>query len=84
MPGVAGPRNRRRTGDADATARCGSSYLEAGWTELTDPQNAVELAIVLEELGRATDPTPFLATLSQYAPLAGERFDRRQGRHRDL
>ena len=30
----------------------------AGWTELTDPENAVELAIVLEELGRATDPTP--------------------------
>ena len=51
------------------------SYLEAGWTELADPENAVELAIVLEELGRATDPTPFLATLSQFAPLAGERFD---------
>lgn len=51
------------------------SYLEAGWTELADPDNAVELAIVLEELGRATDPTPFLATLSQFAPLAGDRFD---------
>src|SRR6185312_2669297 len=51
------------------------SYLEAGWTELTDPENAVELAIVLEELGRATDPTPFLATLSQFAPMAGDRFD---------
>src|ERR1700733_4700714 len=50
-------------------------YVDAGWTELTDPDNAVELAIVLEELGRATDPTPFLATLTQYAPLAGERFD---------
>lgn len=52
-----------------------TSYLEAGWTELTDSENAVELAIVLEELGRATDPTPFLATLTQYAPLVGERFD---------
>ena len=52
-----------------------SSYLEAGWTELNDPENAVELAIVLEELGRATDPTPFLATLTQFAPLVGERFD---------
>ncbi|MBX7434959.1 acyl-CoA dehydrogenase [Mycobacterium sp. Y57] len=52
-----------------------NGYLEAGWTELTDPENAVELAIVLEELGRATDPTPFLATLSQYAPLVGDRFD---------
>ncbi|MGV0835016.1 acyl-CoA dehydrogenase family protein [Mycolicibacterium thermoresistibile] len=51
------------------------SYVEQGWTELTDPENAVELAIVLEELGRATDPTPFLATMTQFAPLAGERFD---------
>jgi alkylation response protein AidB-like acyl-CoA dehydrogenase len=51
------------------------TYVDAGWTELTDPQNAVELAIVLEELGRATDPTPYLATLTQFAPLAGDRFD---------
>ena len=51
------------------------AYVDAGWTELTDPENAVELAIVLEELGRATDPTPFLATLTQFAPLAGDRFD---------
>ncbi|AKS33258.1 acyl-CoA dehydrogenase family protein [Mycolicibacterium goodii] len=51
------------------------SYIEQGWTELTDPQNAVELAIVLEELGRATDLTPYLATMTQFAPLAGERFD---------
>jgi alkylation response protein AidB-like acyl-CoA dehydrogenase len=51
------------------------AYVDAGWTELTDPQHAVELAIVLEELGRATDPTPYLATLTQFAPLAGDRFD---------
>jgi alkylation response protein AidB-like acyl-CoA dehydrogenase len=51
------------------------TYIDAGWTELADPENAVELAIVLEELGRATDPTPFLATLTQFAPLAGDRFD---------
>ena len=51
------------------------TYVDAGWTELTDSENAVELAILLEELGRATDPTPFLATVSQYAPLAGGRFD---------
>jgi alkylation response protein AidB-like acyl-CoA dehydrogenase len=51
------------------------TYVDAGWTELTDSENAVELAIVLEELGRATDPTPFLATLTQFAPLVGERFD---------
>ena len=51
------------------------AFVEAGWTELTDPENAVELAIVLEELGRATDPSPYLATLTQFAPLVGERFD---------
>ncbi|SON60804.1 Acryloyl-CoA reductase (NADH) [Mycobacterium simulans] len=50
-------------------------YLDLGWTELNDPARAVELAIVLEELGHATDPTPFLATMSQFAPLAGDRFD---------
>jgi len=51
------------------------TWVDAGWTEMADPENAVELAIVLEELGRATDPTPFLATMSQFAPLAGDRFD---------
>jgi alkylation response protein AidB-like acyl-CoA dehydrogenase len=48
-------------------------YIDMGWTELTDPANSVELAIVLEELGRATDPTPFLATTTQFAPLAASR-----------
>src|SRR5246127_4204436 len=51
------------------------SYVDQGWTELNDPGSAVELAIVLEELGHATDPTQFLATMSQFAPLAGELFD---------
>src|ERR1700730_12495713 len=51
------------------------SYVDQGWTELNDPASAVELAVVLEELGRATDPTPFLATMSQFAPLAADRFD---------
>ncbi|NKQ51476.1 acyl-CoA dehydrogenase [Amycolatopsis sp. K13G38] len=45
-------------------------YSGLGWTELTEPESAVELAIVLEELGRATDPTPYLATMTQFAPLA--------------
>ncbi|MCV7173382.1 acyl-CoA dehydrogenase [Mycobacterium manitobense] len=53
-------------------------YVDAGWTELTDQENTVELAIVCEELGRATDPTPFLATLTQYAPLAADRYDPQQ------
>jgi alkylation response protein AidB-like acyl-CoA dehydrogenase len=47
-------------------------YVDLGWTELTDPSSAVELAIVLEELGRATDPTPYLATMTQFVPLAGD------------
>ena len=51
------------------------SYVEQGWTELTEPSEAVELGILLEELGRATDPTPFLATLTQFAPLAPGRAD---------
>jgi len=51
------------------------AYVDAGWTEMSDPENAVELAIVVEELGRATDPTPFLATMTQYAPLIADRFE---------
>ncbi len=59
----------------DPTPPLWESYVDAGWTELAEPENAVELAIVLEEFGRATDPTPFLATLTQFAPLAGDRYD---------
>jgi alkylation response protein AidB-like acyl-CoA dehydrogenase len=35
----------------------------------------VELAIVAEELGRATAPGPFLATVTQFAPLVREAGD---------
>jgi len=41
-------------------------YNDLGWTELTAAEEAVELAIVLEELGRAMDPTPYLATTTQF------------------
>ena len=47
--------------------RLWATYLELGWLE-TPP---IELAIVLEELGYAADPTPFLATATWFAPLAG-------------
>ncbi len=50
-------------------------YVDLGWTELNDPASAVELSIVFEELGHATDPSPFLATMSQFAPLAADQFD---------
>ncbi|WP_007509982.1 MULTISPECIES: acyl-CoA dehydrogenase family protein [Pseudofrankia] len=46
------------------------TYASLGWTQLVDPSETVELGIVLEELGRAVDPTPFLATMSQFVPLA--------------
>src|SRR5262245_50591191 len=54
---------------ADPVPLCRSD-AGLGWAELTDPADAVALAIVLEELGRATDPTPYLATMTQFAPLA--------------
>ena len=44
-----------------------STYLDLGWLEAPP----VELAIVLEELGYVADPTPFLATATWFAPLAG-------------
>ena len=50
-------------------------YVDLGWTELHEPASAVELAIVTEELGHATDPTVYLATMTQFAPLAADRFD---------
>lgn len=51
--------------------RLWKTYADLGWTELVEPEAAVELGIVLEGLGRATDPTPYLATMTQFAPLAG-------------
>ncbi|MDQ2625727.1 MAG: acyl-CoA dehydrogenase family protein, partial [Actinomycetota bacterium] len=52
-------------GDDAAVDSLWKVYVDLGWTELHEPETAVELAIVLEELGRATDPTPFLATMTQ-------------------
>jgi alkylation response protein AidB-like acyl-CoA dehydrogenase len=55
------------------------TLVELDWPGLTVPaddggmgMSAVELVIVLEELGRVADPTPFLATTSQYVPLVRE------------
>jgi alkylation response protein AidB-like acyl-CoA dehydrogenase len=50
-------------------------YVDQGFTELTDPSEVVELGILIEELGRATDPTPFLATLTQFTPLVPGHAD---------
>jgi len=51
------------------------TYVKLGWTELTEPSAAVELAIAVEELGRASDPTQYLATMTQFAPLAPGIFE---------
>ena len=52
------------------------TFVGLDWPSLTVPaddggmgMSAVELVITLEELGRAADPTPFLATTSQYVPI---------------
>jgi alkylation response protein AidB-like acyl-CoA dehydrogenase len=52
------------------------TFVQLDWPSLTVPadyggmgMSAVELVITLEELGRVADPTPFLATTSQYVPL---------------
>jgi len=62
-------------GDDDA-AGLWKTLVELDWPALTVPaddggmgMSAVELVIALEELGRVADPTPFLATTSQYVPL---------------
>lgn len=61
------------TDDADALWK---TYVQLDWPSLVVPEAAggmglgtVELVLVLEELGRVSDPTPFLATASQFLPL---------------
>jgi alkylation response protein AidB-like acyl-CoA dehydrogenase len=69
-----GPAPEVTAGDSEARADAEALwkvYVELGWTDLFEPAETIELAIVLEELGRATDPTPYLATMSQFLPLAG-------------
>jgi alkylation response protein AidB-like acyl-CoA dehydrogenase len=53
--------------------------VELGWPALTVPEadgglglGAVELAVVLEELGRSVGPGPFLPTTTQFVPLVRE------------
>lgn len=53
--------------------------VELGWPALTVPEadgglglGLVELAVVIEELGRAVAPTPFLATTTQFVPAIAE------------
>src|ERR1700704_3080459 len=56
-----------------------SRMVELGWLALTVTEDAgglgmgpVELAVVLEELGRVVAPGPFVPTVSQFAPVVAE------------
>jgi alkylation response protein AidB-like acyl-CoA dehydrogenase len=62
-------------GTADGTSLW-KMYVELDWPSLVVPDDhggmgfgPVELVLVLEELGRVADPTPFVATTSQLLPL---------------
>jgi alkylation response protein AidB-like acyl-CoA dehydrogenase len=53
--------------------------VELGWPALTIPEDcgglglgAVELAVVVEELGRVVAPGPFVPTVTQFAPVVRE------------
>jgi alkylation response protein AidB-like acyl-CoA dehydrogenase len=56
-----------------------AQMVELGWPALTVPEaagglgmGAVELAVVVEELGRVLAPGPFVATVTQFAPVVAE------------
>jgi alkylation response protein AidB-like acyl-CoA dehydrogenase len=75
----------------DDAADLWTTYVGLDWPSLTIPEadggmgyTAVELALVLDELGRVADPSPFLATTSQYAPLVREAFADRDDVRREL
>jgi alkylation response protein AidB-like acyl-CoA dehydrogenase len=58
------------------------TLVELYWPALAIDERAgglgmswVELAIVVEELGRAIDPSPFLATTTQFVPIVRECAD---------
>jgi alkylation response protein AidB-like acyl-CoA dehydrogenase len=56
-----------------------SQMIELGWPALTVPEGAgglgmgaVELAVVVEELGRVLAPGPYLPTVTQFVPVVAE------------
>ena len=74
----ASPASRRR---ADGLWQ---QMVELGWPALTVPEaagglglGAVELAVVVEELGRAIAPGPLLPTISQFVPAVRDARRRR-------
>jgi alkylation response protein AidB-like acyl-CoA dehydrogenase len=64
-----------------------SRMVALGWPALTVPEDAgglgmgaVELAVVVEELGRAVAPGPFVPTVTQFAPVVAEAGSTEQQR----
>jgi alkylation response protein AidB-like acyl-CoA dehydrogenase len=56
-----------------------TQMVDLGWPALTVPERAgglgmgaVELSVVVEELGRVLAPGPFLSTVTQFAPVVAE------------
>ncbi len=65
----------RTANKADDAEELWGHMVELGWPALTVPEaygglglGAVELAVVVEELGRALAPGPLLPTISQFVP----------------
>src|SRR5438128_4376570 len=65
-----------------------SQMIELGWPALTMPEvagglglGAVELAVVVEELGRVAAPGPYLPTVTQFAPVVAESGSPEQRDH---
>src|SRR5262249_42553548 len=66
---------RSVAGDGVDPSPLWKSHVDQGGAQLNGRASAVGVAIVSGGLGQAPDPTPFLATMSQFAPLAADRFD---------
>lgn len=65
--------------EGSVAATLWQQMVDLDWPALTIPESCgglglgyVELAIVAEELGRSVAPSPFLATLAQFAPMVRE------------
>jgi alkylation response protein AidB-like acyl-CoA dehydrogenase len=65
--------------DGESADGLWKQMVELGWPALTIAEEhggiglgAVELAVVVEELGRVVAPGPFMSTVSQFAPLVRE------------
>src|ERR1700687_3934473 len=71
-----------KPGDRDPADGLWRQMVDLGWPALTVPEEygglglgMVELAVVVEELGRAMAPVPFLPTVTQFAPVVRDLGD---------